>query len=68
MLRISFPQNQEHAAEARRRGRPALPLPSEAERDTCARAMDRFEAYLSRLEPIRMTLEEMLKARREGLT
>ena len=53
-----------------RHGRAALRLAPEedAEREACSRAMDRFERHLSRKKRIRMTLHEMLAARREGLS
>ena len=53
-----------------RHGRVALLLTPEpdAEREARARAMDRFEQYLRRQRRIGMTLEEMLAARREGLS
>ena len=53
-----------------RHGRVALRLAPEedAEHEARSRAMDRFEQYLSRKKRIRMTLPEMLAARREGLS
>ena len=53
-----------------RHGRVALRLGPEedAEYEVRSRAMDRFEQYLSRKKRIRMTLPEMLAARREGLS
>ena len=53
-----------------RHGRTALRLAPErdAEREARSQAMDRFEEYLSRKKRIRMTLDDMLAARREGLS
>ncbi len=55
--------------EARRGGgggRPIAPA-TDAERERCSQAMDRFQRYLARQRPIGATLPEMLAARREGL-
>lgn len=81
MRRVSSTYLQSHTAavlrlaeggesiEITRHGRVVLLLvpEREAEREACSRAMDQVESQLARLRPIRMTLNEMLAARREGL-
>ncbi len=53
-----------------RYGRATLRLvpDQDVEAEARKKAMDRFERYLAGKKPIRMTLSEMLAARREGLS